>query len=193
MGLVRKMRNWWLALALAGILLNLMGSAAAWAQDQIPTKVTLRAIADSPVLLGNTVKLEASLQDIAGTAIGGATLRFHRFAYFLGGEGQMEIGEATTDSNGAALFEYLPREQGDIQVTAVYEGNSQYASSQSSTTFAIEGYAHFYKAAAGIRVLFLGKWLLVAVLGGIWGTYLLVVTLVLRIALSSRSEERGGV
>lgn len=184
-GLVKRALSLLLTLALMVTLLSLAGTDEVKAQDQIPTRIMLTAVTNSPVVLGNTVKMEANLQDVSGAAIEGATVRFYRFASFLSGaQGLMEIGEAITDSNGVAALEYLSREEGDIQVTVVYEGDSQYASSQSSTNFLVGGDKQLYEAEAGIRVPFVGKWLLVAALSGIWATFLFVVTLVLRIALS---------
>ena len=63
----------------------------------------------------------------------------------------MEVGDAVTDDKGAAVFEYTPRQAGEIQIVARYE-----AIETSTTVSLAESDEIFYRTEAGIRFPALG-------------------------------------
>ncbi|MBI4294626.1 MAG: Ig-like domain repeat protein [Chloroflexi bacterium] len=146
----------------------------------ITTTLTL----DTPdqAAFGSPVTLKARLQDNAGQSVAKATVRFYSPASFLSGAGLMRIGEAVTSEQGVAVIDYVSRRNGQIEIMAEFEGDSSYGPSQAAVSIMVEGNRQLYEAEAGIRVPFISKWFLVAILSAIWGTFFFVALLVLKVA-----------
>jgi len=132
--------------------------------------------------------------------------------------GLMAIGEATTDAQGIAEFQYIPRRAELTELVARYG-----ATEASATTIVTETDEPFYRVEAGIRLpsagpeVFIGppsatqptegqaptsalrlpggllSWLLLFVAGLvlIWGTYFVVMRQVLQIPLDRGVREPG--
>ncbi len=79
------------------------------------------------VLIDESVVLKASLEDETGTPIEGAIVCFDRITAF----GVLELGIATTNSEGDAEFEYEPRTVGPLDIQARYDGTENRASAKS--------------------------------------------------------------
>ncbi len=95
---------------------------------------------------GQLLTLSALLQDSQGKPVGSATVEFFiRVDFFT--SGLMEIGEALTNDQGVAVFDYTPRQTGNIEVVARYE-----ATETAATLTVAETDEPFYQPEAGIRL-----------------------------------------
>jgi mono/diheme cytochrome c family protein len=69
---------------------------------------------------GQPLILTAYVRDGQEKPVGGATVNFFvRVDFFA--SGLMEIGEALTDKEGVAIFEYTPQRSGELEIVASYE------------------------------------------------------------------------
>ena len=165
---------------------------------------------------GQPVTISVSLQDKEGKPLSRAVIKFFTRADFFT-TGLMEIGEVVTNDQGVAVFEYLPRQAGDIEVVARYDDVE--ATSRLSLVEAAES---FYQAEAGLRLpapgepVFIGpksalelgemgkaptsafylpggiiSWLLflVVTVGLIWSTYFRVMYQAFRIPIASEIRD----
>lgn len=104
---------------------------------------------------GQPLTLTTSLKDNQGKPLKGAIVKFFvRMDFFAAG--LMEIGEAETNEQGVALFEFVPRQSGDTQIVARYEGIET-----STAVTLVERTKPFYQAEAGIRLPALGPDLMI--------------------------------
>ncbi len=205
------------------VLTYLWSLGAAEASPEVTPATTPAAEGDDGVLRltapeqaqsGQPLTLTAVLQDSEGKAIVNATVAFLIEADFFT-NGLMEVGDAVTDDKGAAVFEYTPRQTGEVQIVARYE-----AIETSTTVSLTEAGEPFYQTEAGIRLpapgdeVFIGlrlplepkgsapiiglrlpggifSWflLLVAAVMVIWVTYLRVMYQLLRIPIVEEIRE----
>lgn len=164
---------------------------------------------------GQKLTLSAALLDKEGKSIPGATVKFFLPVDFFA-SGQMEIGEAVTNDQGVAVFDYTPRLSADTQVVASYQSLEATA----PLSIADSGKV-FYQTEAGIHLPALGPkvfigpesalhlgemgqaptsalrlpggllswlWLVVIALILIWATYFGVMYQVLRISVAGKTR-----
>lgn len=134
--------------------------------------------------LGDHIWMRATLTDPHdGAPIEGAAIAFE--AMVAWGEemvGWMSLGEATTDRTGTATLTTQMRSSGELEVRAVFLGGDGFAPASGSAHLEVMGDARLYEPTAGIRVPWLNLWVLAAVIGLVWGTYLLVGARLIAIA-----------
>ena len=184
MRILKRSCNLLVPLIAIAVLVGWPVAVLADADPVVGTKLLLSAPASAPI--GQPVRLAAMLRDDSGQPIGKATVRFYSPVTFLAGASGLELlDEATTDVQGVATIEYVPTTTETMHIVAKFDGDSQHAPSQADTTVPLTGDNQLYHAEAGIRVPFVSKWILVGVLSFVWGTYFLVVNLILRIASTS--------
>ena len=100
---------------------------------------------------GHSITLTAVLRDKDGKAIEGATVKFLVKVSFFA-TGLMEVGEAATNTQGNAVFDYIPRIDGDVQIVADYLGTEATADLTLAAADTL-----FYQAEAGMKLPTLGK------------------------------------
>ncbi len=76
--------------------------------------------------------ISAHLTNNNGTAMVGENIKFYLVTTFTPND--IPIGEALTDVNGIAQFEYMHSKSGSIELKAVFEGTSEFAASKDSDT-----------------------------------------------------------
>ncbi len=112
---------------------------------------TLLLTAPEQAPSGQLLILSILLQDSQGKPIGSATVKFFIRVDFFS-NGLMEIGETVTNDQGAAKFEYTPRQTGDTQIIARY-GDDGLSTIETTTIVNLtESDEPFYQAEAGIRL-----------------------------------------
>ncbi len=85
-----------------------------------PEGLTLLLITAEQAQSGQIIFLTAVLRDAQDKPVANARITyFIRVNFFI--SGIMEIGEAITDKDGTAIFEYIPRQTGEIEIIASYE------------------------------------------------------------------------
>lgn len=154
-----------------------------------PTILELHAPSEATV--GQRIELEATLKDAQGNPVKGAKISFSSPAQFAGFSGEMDIDEAETNAQGIATIEFEARQEGDNKINAHFKGNSTYKASEASRTFLVEGGSQVFFEEAGVKIPYLGPWIIVLVLATVWGLYLTVMALVVRIANSPSASEGG--
>lgn len=100
---------------------------------------------------GQPLTLSATLKDDQGKPIEDATIEFFFRADFFA-KGLMELGEAATDSQGVAVFEYAPRRSGEVEVVA------RYKTAETATILTLpEANEPFYQTEVGIKFPSVGE------------------------------------
>jgi len=175
--------------------------------NQHPEAGFIQLNAVKQIEAGQTLVMAAILFDKVGKPIQGEVVHFSTREHFFA-TNLMAIGEATTDEQGIARFEYIPQRAESTELVASY-GDVQ----SSTTAIVTETDKRFYQAEAGLRLpsagprvfigprtateptigqapssalrlpggLFSWLWLLVMVLLLIWGVYFRVMYHVLHI------------
>jgi len=116
-----------------------------------PSGATLYLTAPAQDVAGQSLTFTAVLQDRGGSAIDGATVQFFVKVDFFT-TGLMALGEAVTDGQGIAVFNYTPHLSGDIEVVARYQD----VETASPLALAAPA-APFYQAQAEVKLPTVGK------------------------------------
>lgn len=154
--------------------------------DRTGEKVAvLRVTAPARAELGATVDVRATLTDRQGNPVEDATIVF--LSPVSWGEeisGLAVIGTAATDHDGLASLSVAIRSSGPVSLVARFAGDERFGPARASTGLTVTGSRQLYSSTAGIRVPWLGIWLLATVVAALWVTFLLVARRVLAIARS---------
>jgi len=177
----------WGLVPLLAVLLPLVLMTPVLAADP----ATLKLEAPKEAGLGDTVSVAAQLLDGNGGAIPGATIILWAPASFLSVGGSVQLGEAATDAQGNASFSFQPRSTGALTINAYFPGNSRYDAAQGSVELTVGGSAQLYQETVGVRVPGVGVWLLVGLMGVVWGVYFIVMVLVTLVARAGSEEASG--
>ncbi|MDP6715128.1 MAG: hypothetical protein QF368_10935 [SAR202 cluster bacterium] len=154
---------------------------AAIAQSPQSTSLELQLPSDGAV--GQEMTVAAQLTDQTGAAVIGAEVIFLRDTRFMNSSSELSMGRATTNSQGVASLLFVPRSEGDQLIFSEFEGDDRHGSSFSEGSAFIQTGPGLYEEEAGVKVPGINVSLLVAILGGVWGTYFVVMALVWLIAL----------
>ena len=177
------MRNLKRVMLLTPILMVLLLGAFGVAHADSPDATSITLNVPQAATIGTPIDIEAHLADANGIPVAKGLITFYIPAEFMSADGLMLIGDATTDNQGVAILPYLPRRNGPTNVIAEFKGDNLHAYSQATSAMNVSGDAQLYVSEAGLKVPFVGKWLLVVFLSAVWGTLLYVVHLIVRIAL----------
>ncbi|MBI2865868.1 MAG: hypothetical protein HYX99_00710, partial [Chloroflexi bacterium] len=150
------------------LLLALPGPALALG----PVNTDLELLFPPEPVVGQELALAARVRDPSGAGVPGVEVVFTTTATFLNAESELELGRAVTDERGITTFSYLPRSEGEITVSALFAGNDQYRKRAASGQMVVLPGLPQYHQEIGLRVPGVGVWLLVALMAGIWGTFL---------------------
>ncbi len=97
------------------------------------TKTSLSLTPSLWVTIGDPVQLMAVLTDVSGKPVPKSGISFVLNSAFAGTTAKMALGEARTDANGVAFFEYRPTlDMKQHAITASYEGGGIYDGSGQS-------------------------------------------------------------
>lgn len=100
---------------------------------------------------GQPLTIMATLRDSQDSPISAATVKFFIEVDFFT-SGLMEIGEAVTDEQGNAIFEYVPHQSGDIQFIARYKRDGLSPVETAATIPLAEASEPFYNPEAGLEL-----------------------------------------
>ncbi|MFQ5827382.1 MAG: hypothetical protein ACE5IA_08510 [Dehalococcoidia bacterium] len=160
------------------VWLSLVGVAAA----QGPTDTNLELRLPTEGAVGQEMTVEARLTDESGVAVIGAEIVFRRVAEYMNATSELEIGRALTDERGVSTVSFVPRSEGQMLITALFVGDNQYGPTSISEEIPIQTGPSQYREEAGVDVPGINVSLLAGILGGVWGTYFVVMTLLWLIA-----------
>lgn len=163
--------------ALLGIaLLVVLGLGAASVPSPAladgPASTALELTPSSGAAVGQQFTLSARVTDQAKAPVAGLQVMFTSKLSFLNTESDVELGRATTNSQGIATFSYVPRTEGTVPVSAQFAGNAKYAKSSVSSEALFKDGPQQYHQEIGLKVPGVGVWMLVLLMAGVWGTFL---------------------
>ena len=185
------MTPWKMATGATALLLALVlfiGAASQTLAETPAPSTVLQVTAVTEASVGEEVPLTASLFTADGKPMANATVRFYVRSSFAGVEGDMEIGQATTDSSGFATIPYRPGREGEVTIRAELAGDGQATAVETSTSLTISGSRQVYVESAGIQVPGLGVWILIAAMTGVWSILFTVALLIFLIAREGARE-----
>ena len=164
-------------------------------QDEAPAgggkATTLELRPPDNAAVGTKIELEAILRDGQGMPVKGAKVFFSSPTQFGGTAGEIDVDDAETNAQGIATIEFEPRQEGENKIIVRFEGNATFEASSADKAFVVDGGKQTYIEQAGVKISYLGPWIIVLVLGTVWSLYMTVMVLVARIA-SSQSAREGG-
>lgn len=178
----------WLLLVLLPGLFLLVTANTVWAAE--PTTLELQA--PNEVNLGDEVTVTAVLKDGKGMPVRGAAIILWTTAEFLSKGGAIELDRAVTDEQGRVTFRSQVRSEGSVTLNASFAGDSLHDSAQGSAKVTVQGSTQLTRhPIEGVRVPGIGVWILAAILGGVWGTYLTVMVFLTLIAREGSKTPQG--
>lgn len=133
--------------------------------------------------LGDDVRLEARLTGPDGAPMADEPITFLSEAQW--GEefqGEMVVGVARTDADGVAVLVLSMRRSGDVSFHAELAADAEHPGVEAGeVTLEVEGTAQLITPRIGLRVPGLGVWVLMALVAGLWGLYLLTAAHLVRV------------
>lgn len=207
------------ALIVLSVAVTVLGTAApASAEGGEPTSLVVAVPAQVP--LGATVEVRARLNDATGAPIARERVRFTAPLAFLQGSSEVTLADARTGADGVAVATFEARTAGDLEVSAVFDGDARYAPSSAKGRLAVSGDHQLLAQDAGVRLPglnagpaeipalrgggtevalvegtsrlwpFLSGWPIALVIMVIWSLYASVALILFRIVAAARQEAR---
>jgi hypothetical protein len=181
--------------ALAAVVLTLtavlVGAGAAAAKD-VPTTLTVTKAPD--VVNGEAIDIHVKLVDATGAPVEGALIRLFVPITFMGADKTAISGEGTTGPNGTAVIRFAPSATGMLDTSIAFWGMPGYAESETAFPVNVQQPAYTYvPEPVGLQAWWARAYLIPVPFLVVWGIYLLVITMVVRIrragkALSTSTE-----
>lgn len=141
---------------------------------------------------GQQTEVRVRLTDETGAPVAKAEVVLEWAAEFMGASGKVVLGKATTDEKGEALIAFTPTGTGEMKLLARFAGDSKHRASKALATLPLRPGGPIYVPTAGVRVPGINVSLLVGILSGVWGTYMVVALLVWLIALKGGEAKAQG-
>jgi hypothetical protein len=165
-----------------------VGAAPAFAADDVPTTLTVRA--DSTTVDGQPVVIRVELTDVTGRPLGGQTLRLVVPVEFMGATKNEIVGEGTTNAAGKAAIRFAPSQTGTVAATVSFWGAAGYAASDTPVTFEVVRPVVTYEPApVGLQAPWARAALIPIPFVVVWLTYALVLWLVVRMRRAGQGSE----
>ena len=164
---------------------------ASTAQAQDFARAELELIITSETAVGDTVQLQAVVT-ADGAPLPEIEVIFRRSVEFFNTGSEVLIGRATTDAAGRASVDYSPRSEGEVLITAEFDGVAGITAAYNETTIFVATGPAQYSGAAGVSVPGINVLFLVAILSAVWGTYFVVMVLVWLIARDGSATPSSG-
>lgn len=178
---------------LAAATLVATAAGAARADEPAPTVPTIIEIRPpSEAVTGRQVTVLARLTAERGQPVPGQVLELIHSVSFLSVDADAVLATAVTGPEGVATFTFVPGTAGENLITARFAGDGALAPALATQALEVTEGPPSYSETAGIRVPGVGLWLLVAILGAVWGVFLFVMVLLGLIGAEGRRIEAAG-
>jgi len=173
-----------LSVALGGAVLGLGRTADA-------SHAKLKVVAPIELTAGDSAEVQAILRSADdGLPVAAAAVTFYMEASFGGIDGEVELGRAMTDENGAAILSYQPRSEGEHQIRVEYLTPGASEPEEATWSHSVAGATgQLYRSTAGVQIPGLNVWLLIALVSGVWAILLSVALRVIAIARAGTAAE----
>ena len=174
------------ALALATLLAGAFGwSSSAYAQQPVPL---VHIGIEESALPGEIIAISAYLVDPLGNPVYDTEIHFSYAVEFLNTEDSVEIGTAITDDTGLALTTWEPRSEGEVNITASFEGNEVFAPATSVGTLKVLPGEQLYRELPPYRIPGANVWLTTALITTVWVIFIGALALVGWANFKTRNE-----
>jgi hypothetical protein len=169
--------------ALATVVLTLavvlVGAGAAAAKD-VPTTLTVTKAPD--VVNGEAIAIHVKLVDATGAPVEGALIRLFVPITFMGADKNAISGEGTTGPNGTAVIRFAPSATGMLDTSIAFWGMPGFAESETAFHVDVQQPVYTYvPEPVGLQAWWARAYLIPVPFLIVWGIYLLVITMVVRI------------
>ncbi len=184
---------------------------------QMPTQIAVGGPAQSQA--GQALTVQAVLADNQGHPISKEAIYFTTPSTFLGDSSEVVLAEAVTNADGQAVAQFADDFSGTMELRAEFRGDGQYAASAAAIQITTTGEGQVYVEHVGVDIPgfnvppvsapaasldsqqqslpgfiqnlwpAMNGWPVAAVLLLVWSMYLLVVTLIVRIAAQGSEAE----
>lgn len=158
-----------------------------------PGNAEIRISAPVDARIGDAVEVTATLVDPVLGPVAGATITMTETVEFMdSGSTEVLVTSARTGEDGQATLRYTARRAGPREFVVRFDGNDDYAPVDGAFTLPIAegGSSYLVEAPAGIPGV--NRFLLVALMTGVWGTMLIVALHVVAIARQGHSSSSAG-
>lgn len=172
------------------VIASLLASALNWsstAAAQQPVPLVHIGLEES-ALPGEIIAASAYLVDPLGNPVYDAEIHFTYAVEFLNTEDSVEIGTAITDDTGLALLTWEPRSEGEINITASFEGNDVFAPANSVRSLEVLPGEQLYRELPPYRVPGANVWLTTGLIATVWIIFIGSLALVGWANLKTRNE-----
>jgi hypothetical protein len=172
------------------VITTLLAGAFNWSSNasaQQPAPVVHIGLEES-ALPGEIIAVSAYLVDPIGNPIYDAEIHFTYAVEFLNTEDSVEIGTAVTDDTGLALLTWEPRSEGEINITASFEGNDVFTPASSIGTLEVLPGTQLYRELPPYRIPGANVWLTTGLITTVWIIFIGALALVGWANFKTRNE-----
>lgn len=167
------MRRTTMLLATAALVAALLPASVA--AQQPPATLVLSLVEGS--MVGETVTISALLTDPEGSPVAGEEITFTSEAQVMNVYGEIGFGSAITDEGGVAAVTRLLKRDGEVAVTAVFEGSRALAPSDAVELMEVAPGPPTFEPPEPFRIPGANVYILALILGSVWSIYFGVVFL----------------
>lgn len=158
-----------------------------------PGAAEIRVSAPVDARIGDAVEVTATLVDPALGPVAGATITMTESVEFMdSGAAEVLVSSARTDEDGRAVLRYIARRAGAREFVVRFDGNDDYEPVRGAFTLPVADGGSSYHVEAPPGVPGVNRFLLVALMTGVWGTMLVVAVHVVAIARQGHSASSEG-
>lgn len=129
----------------------------------------------SEVVLGQPVDIDAFLRDSSGRPVAGETVTLAVDVEFLNVLDTADAGWAITDDTGRARLVFVPKIEGELYLTARFEGSEEYEATEFSGTLLVTPGPATYEEPSPFRIPGANIMIVVVVLITVWSMFLVFV------------------
>jgi hypothetical protein len=153
----------------------------------------IRVSAPVGARIGDTVEVIATLVDPLSGPVAGATVSMAETVEFMdSGSTEVVVSSARTGGDGRAILRYTVRRAGPRELVVRFDGDEHHPPVGGAFTLTIADGGSSYLVEPPPGVPGVNRFLLVALMTGVWGTMLVVALHVVAIARQGHSSSSAG-
>ena len=168
--------------AWSALLILLLTTHAVSAQGpDSETNLELR-LPNIDMTTGDRVEALVHLTDGKSEPVSGAEINVTQTVEFMGGAADVDLGRVVTNEQGQGVVVLGLTSDGELFINADFAGDDLRSPSSATEIIQVREGPPLFHQEGGIKVPGVNVYLLVAILGAVWATYLVVMGILLMIA-----------